>query len=241
MLKRALFFSTPFCLSLRDNQLVIATKEAPDLRKSVPIEDIGVVVLEHRQTTVTLPLLNALSDRNVAVVFCDGNRMPNAMLMNLDSNRTQGESYRAQIEASEPLKKNLWKQIVEAKIRNQAALLRKLGKDGDKLKPYYRNVKSGDADNREGAAARIYWSELFGREFVLYSRGRGAEQPAELRLYDPARGRSPLADGLGSVPRSAFSTGTATTPFRWPTTLWNPIALTSTSWSAGCISRIKRS
>ena len=149
MLKRALFFSTPFCLSLRDNQLVIATKEAPDLRKSVPIEDIGVVVLEHRQTIVTLPLLNALSDRNVAVVFCDGNRMPNAMLMNLDSNRTQGESYRAQIEASEPLKKNLWKQIVEAKIRNQAALLGKLGKDGDKLKPYYRNVKSGDSDNRE--------------------------------------------------------------------------------------------
>ena len=99
MLKRALFFSTPFCLSLRDNQLVIATKEAPNLRKSVPIEDIGVVVLEHQQTTVTLPLLNALSDRNVAVVFCDGNRMPNAMLMNLDSNRTQGESYRAQIEA----------------------------------------------------------------------------------------------------------------------------------------------
>ena len=89
--------------------MVIATKEAPNLRKSVPIEDIGVVVLEHQQTTVTLPLLNALSDRNVAVVFCDGNRMPNAMLMNLDSNRTQGESYRAQIEASEPLKKNLWK------------------------------------------------------------------------------------------------------------------------------------
>ena len=75
MLKRTLFFATPFCLSLRDNQLVIATKEAPNLRKSVPIEDIGVVVLEHRQTIVTLPLLNALSDRNVAVVFCDGNRI----------------------------------------------------------------------------------------------------------------------------------------------------------------------
>ena len=180
MLKRALFFSTPFCLSLRDNQLVIATKEAPNLRKSVPIEDIGVVVLEHQQTTVTLPLLNALSDRNVAVVFCDGNRMPNAMLMNLDSNRTQGESYRAQIEASEPLKKNLWKQIVEAKIRNQAALLRKLGKDGDKLKPCYKNVKSGDADNREGAAARIYWSELFGKEFV---RIREGAEPNNLLNY----------------------------------------------------------
>ena len=97
------------------------------MQRTVPVEDIGVVVLEDRQTSVTLPLLNALSDNNAAVIFCGDDRMPNAMLMNLDSNRTQGESYRAQIEASEPLKKNLWKQIVEAKIRNQAALLRKLG------------------------------------------------------------------------------------------------------------------
>ena len=193
MLKRTLFFATPFCLSLRDNQLVIATKEAPNLRKSVPIEDIGVVVLEHRQTIVTLPLLNALSDRNVAVVFCDGNRMPNAMLMNLDSNRTQGESYRAQIEASEPLKKNLWKQIVEAKIRNQAALLRKLGNDGDKLKPSYKNVKSGDADNREGAAARIYWSELFGREFV---RIREGAEPNNLLNYGYTILRAAVARSL---------------------------------------------
>lgn len=191
MLKRALFFSTPFCLSLRDNQLVIATKEAPDLRKSVPIEDIGVVVLEHRQTIVTLPLLNALSDRNVAVVFCDGNRMPNAMLMNLDSNRTQGESYRAQIEASEPLKKNLWKQIVEAKIRNQAALLGKLGKDGDKLKPYTETSRAAIRIIAKEPPPRIYWSELFGREFV---RIREGAEPNNLLNYGYtilARGRSP--------------------------------------------------
>ena len=135
MLTRALFFSTPYCQTLRNGQMVIHTREAPEMQKSVPIEDIGFVVLEDQQTSVTLPLLNALSDNNVAVILCGENRMPNAMLMNLDSNRTQGENYRAQIEASEPLKKGLWKQIVEAKIRNQAALLRKLGRDGDKLKP----------------------------------------------------------------------------------------------------------
>mgnify|MGYP000828668235 FL=1 len=155
MLKRTLFFSTPYCLSLRNGQMIIHTREAPDQRKSIPIEDIGFVVLEDQQTSITLPLLNALSDNNVAVILCGENRMPNAMLMNLDSNRTQGENYRAQIEASEPLKKGLWKQIVEAKIRNQAALLRKLGRNGDKLKPYYMNVKSADADNREGTAAKI--------------------------------------------------------------------------------------
>ncbi len=171
MLKRALFFSTPYCLSLRNGQMIIHTREAPDMQKSVPIEDIGFVVLEDQQTSVTLPLLNALSDNNVAVILCGDNRMPNAMLMNLDSNRTQGESYRAQIDASEPLKKGLWKQIVEAKIRNQAALLRKLGRDGDKLKPYYMNVKSADADNREGIAAKIYWSELFGANFARFREG----------------------------------------------------------------------
>ena len=180
MLKRTLFFSTPYCLSLRNGQMIIHTREAPDQRKSIPIEDIGFVVLEDQQISITLPLLNALSDNNVAVILCGENRMPNAMLMNLDSNRTQGESYHAQIEASEPLKKGLWKQIVEAKIRNQAALLRKLKRDGDKLKPYYMNVKSADADNREGIAAKIYWTELFGSEFY---RSREGSPPNNLLNY----------------------------------------------------------
>ncbi len=180
MLKRALFFSTPYCLNLRNGQMVIHTREAPDIQKSVPIEDIGFVVLEDQQTSITLPLLNALSDNNVAVIFCGENRMPNAMLMNLDSNKTQGESYRSQIEASEPLKKGLWKQIVEAKIRNQSALLQKLGRNGSKLKPYYMNVKSADADNREGIAAKIYWSELFGTDFI---RSRDGLPPNNLLNY----------------------------------------------------------
>lgn len=193
MLKRALFFSTPFCLRLRDNQMIIHTKEMPDMQKSVPIEDIGFVILEHRQIDISLPLLNALSDNNVAVILCGDDFMPNAMLMNLDSNRTQGESYRAQIEASEPLKKGLWKQTVEAKIRNQAALLNKLGLDGDKLKPYYANVKSGDADNREGIAAKIYWSELFGSGFV---RLRDGAEPNNLLNYGYTLLRAAVARSL---------------------------------------------
>lgn len=193
MLRRALFFSTPFCLSLKNNQMIIRTKEAPDTTRSVPIEDIGFVVLEHQQTTVTLPLLNALADNNVAVIFCNDKAMPSAMLMNLDSNTTQAENYRAQVEASEPLKKNLWKQIVEAKIRNQAQLLDRLGKDGAKLKPYYSNVKSGDTDNREGIAARIYWSELFGREFV---RSREGVEPNSLLNYGYTVLRAAVARSL---------------------------------------------
>ena len=193
MLKRALYFSNPFCLSLRNGQMIIHTREAPEEIRRVPIEDIGVVVLEDQQTSITLPLLNALSDNNVAVIFCGDNRLPNAMLMNLDSNKTQGESFRAQVEAGEPLKKNLWRQVVEAKIRNQAALLRKLGKDGDKLKPYYMNVKSGDADNREGIAARIYWTELFGLGF---ERIRDGAAPNNLLNYGYTILRAAVARSL---------------------------------------------
>lgn len=193
MLKRALFFSTPHTLSLRDNQLVLQSKESPDVQKSVPIEDLGFVILEHPQTIVTLPLLNALSDNNVAVVFCGANRMPNALLMNLDSNNTQGESYRAQIQASEPLKKGLWRQIVEAKIRNQAAVLHRFGKNGDKLKPYYLHVKSGDTDNREGAAARIYWTELLGNNFI---RERDGPYPNNLLNYGYTILRAAVARSL---------------------------------------------
>lgn len=173
--------------------MIIHTKEMPDMQKSVPIEDIGFVILEHRQIDISLPLLNALSDNNVAVILCGDDFMPNAMLMNLDSNRTQGESFRTQIEASEPLKKGLWKQTVEAKIRNQAALLNKLGLDGDKLKPYYANVKSGDADNREGIAAKIYWSELFGSGFV---RLRDGAEPNNLLNYGYTLLRAAVARSL---------------------------------------------
>lgn len=193
MLKRALFFSTPYCLSLKNNQMIIYTKEMPEMQRSVPIEDIGFVVLEHQQISVTLPLLNALSDNNAAVIICGDNRMPNAMLMNLDSNKTQGETYRAQIAASEPLKKGMWKQIVEYKIKNQARLLSKLGKDGDRLKPYYMNVKSGDTDNREGMAARIYWNELFGPDFV---RSREGVEPNNLLNYGYTLLRAAVARSL---------------------------------------------
>lgn len=166
MLKRTLVFSNPISLSLKNQQIVIAYKDTPDEKVTVPIEDVGVVVLEHQQINVTLPLLNALTDSNVQLVICNDKGMPNSMLLNLDTNVTQGKTLRNQINAGEVLKKQLWKQIVEGKIHNQANLLDKVGCDGNILRPYYSNVKSGDSDNREGIAARIYFQELYGKEFV---------------------------------------------------------------------------
>ena len=180
MVMRTLSFSRPCILSLKNCQMVIKMKDDPDFMRTIPVEDIGFILLENQQLSITLPLLNALADNNAAVIVCTDKMMPNAMLLNLDSNSVQGERYRDQINASEPLKKNLWKQTVEAKIRNQAALLDKLDKDGSQLKPYWQNVKSGDTDNREGIAAKIYWDALFGDDFMRY---RSGVSPNEMLNY----------------------------------------------------------
>lgn len=115
------------------------------------------------------------------------------MLMPLEGNSTLQESYKYQIDASTPLKKNMWKQMVECKIKNQAALLNKVGKNGNALKPFYMNVKSGDVDNREGAAAREYWSQLFDAGF---KREREGQPPNSLLNYGYTILRAAMARAL---------------------------------------------
>ncbi len=179
MLKQTLFFSNPCKLSLKLRQLVI---ERDDLPQPItrPIEDLAVVVIENQQVSITLPLINELANNNVAVIICDNKYMPSVQLMPLNANATQQESYKYQLSASLPLKKRIWKEIIEAKIRNQALLLESLGKNTTKLKPLYSNIKSGDADNHEGIAARLYWQELFDTDF---RRERFGEDPNNLLNY----------------------------------------------------------
>ena len=165
MLKRTLVFTTPIQLSLRNAQIVLNTKEMPSEQKTIPIEDVGMVMIEHQQVNITMPLINALVDAGVSIIFCDAKGLPHAIIQNLDGNSLQGEFLRKQVDVSDVLKKQLWKQIIEAKIRNQASLLQKLGNDSSQMKPLYQNVKSGDTDNREGIAARLYWTTLFGEDF----------------------------------------------------------------------------
>lgn len=170
MIKQTLMFTSPVSLSLKDKQIVITFKDNKDT-VTRPIEDVGFVVIENPMVSITVPLLNELADNNVAVIFCDKKMMPKTMLMTLDGNTTQQESYKYQLNASLPMKKNVWKQLVECKIKNQSLLLNKVRKDGGVLKPYYLNVKSGDSDNREGAAAREYWRLLFDDGFKREREG----------------------------------------------------------------------
>ena len=192
MIKQTLMFTSPVSLSLKDQQMVITFKDNKDT-VTRPIEDIGFVIIENPQVSISIPLLNELSDNNVSVVFCDKKMMPKTMLMTLEGNTTQQESYKYQIDASVPMKKNIWKQLVESKIKNQALLLNKVGKNGDALKPYYMNVKSGDADNREGAAAREYWGSIFEEGF---RREREGLPPNNLLNYGYTILRAAVARAL---------------------------------------------
>ena len=170
MLKRTIYFSNPHRLSLKHKQLVAEERETGEVR-TVPVEDIGFVVLDNMQISVSLPLIEALVGNNAAVVFCDSKHHPQSMLLNLDSHNTQTEIFRYQINAALPLKKNLWKQTIETKIRNQANLLKFLNKEYSDVFDYSKDVKSGDTDNKEGTAARIYWSKLFGKDFTRHRYG----------------------------------------------------------------------
>lgn len=201
MIKQTLFFASPVRLSLRYNQLIIRKKDCDEI-VSRPIEDIGCVVLENQMISATLPLLNELVKNNVAVVLCDAKMMPSSMLAPLEANTTQAESFKHQLSATEPMRKQAWKQVVEAKIANQAALLAKLGKECAGIKALAANVKSGDTDNREGAAARIYWSQLFGDGF---RRDRYGDAPNDMLNYGYTILRAAVARALlGSGLMPAF-------------------------------------
>ena len=193
MLKRAIFFYNPARLSLKNNQLCVEYKDSAQPNRSVTIEDLGYVIVANSQVNLTIPLINALADNNTSLIICGDNQMPHCMLQPLEANSVQAEVYREQIDASLPLKKNLWKQIVEAKIKNQAKLLNKLGREGDLLVPYYKNVKSGDSDNKEGAAARIYWKLLLGENFI---RNRKGGDPNSILNYGYAVLRAAVARSL---------------------------------------------
>lgn len=170
MIKKTIYISKPCSVHLKNCQMEVADKESGDIR-TVPIEDIGIVVVENQRASFTIPVLNALSDNNVSVIFCNERMMPHSILLPFEGNTVQSETYRLQMDSSEPLRKQLWKQIIEVKIRNQAAVLDAVEKDGTVLKPLYCNVKSGDADNREGIAARIYWGQVFDDDFVRDQNG----------------------------------------------------------------------
>lgn len=196
MVKRTLYFGNPAYLSLKDNQLVVKLKDGEV--KTVPVEDIGYVVLDHRQITITQGALAALEENNVAVITCDTRHLPTGLLLPLAGNTIQSERFQSQIEASVPLKKQLWQQTVQQKILNQANVL-KLCRNVEvgNMFAWAKSVKSGDSENREAVAAAYYWKEIF-PEVPEFFRDRYGCPPNNMLNYGYAVLRAVVARGLVS-------------------------------------------
>ena len=204
MIKKTLYFGNPAYLSLRNRQLVIRLPEVekaelPDIVKqetvrTIPIEDIGVVVLDNKQITITQGALAELVANSAAVITCDSKCMPTGMLLPLSGNTLYQERFRNQIEAAIPLRKQLWQQTVKAKIENQAYCLQKnTSKSFVPLHVLARKVRSDDADNHEAQAAAYYWKNLFSDGFT---RDKDGIPPNNLLNYGYAILRAVIARAL---------------------------------------------
>jgi len=163
----------------------------------VPIEDIGVVILDNQQITITHAALAALLQNNAAVITCNDTHHPVGLFLPLDGHDIQSERFRHQITATEPLKKQLWQQTVSAKILNQAAILNERGIETDNMLHWAKSVRSGDPDNYEGRAAAYYWQYIFGPPADgNFFRRREGEAPNNLLNYGYAILRAMVARSL---------------------------------------------
>lgn len=195
MIKRTLYFGNPCYLKKKLEQLVVEFPDNDEDSKTLPVEDIGVVVLDNPRITISQGLLAALSENNTAIINCDSKHLPFSLMLPTSVHHAYTEKLRYQLEASVPLRKNLWQQTVVTKIKNQAALLDKLEFNSARLHYLSGIVKSDDSDNCEGRAASYYWKILF-YENESFKRHRFGEPPNNLLNYGYAVLRAVVARSL---------------------------------------------
>lgn len=207
MIKKTLCFNNAAYLSLRNEQLlihipeVVSQKDLPkpllqEAERTIPIEDIGVVVLNSLRITITTGAMQALLANNVAVITCDAKGLPVGLQLPLSGNTLQNERFRHQLDASLPLRKQLWQQTTKQKILNQEAILRHYTETETKcMRVWANNVRSGDPDNLEARAAAYYWKNIF-PSVPLFTREREGVPPNNLLNYGYAILRAVIARAL---------------------------------------------
>lgn len=207
MIKKTLYFGNPAYLSLRHAQLVIQIPDVqandtltPEFKKmnerTIPIEDIGMVVLDNRRITITSGVIECLLENNCAFITCDSKSMPTGLMLPLEGNTLQSERFRNQINASLPLKKQLWQQTVKYKVMNQENVLAIYGQTNTRCMQVWCNeVKSGDSENVEAKAAAYYWKYVF-PDIPNFVRGREFDPPNNLLNYGYAILRAVIARAL---------------------------------------------
>ncbi len=207
MIKKTLCFTNPVYLSLRNAQLLLRLPEVEtndelplqlkkEAERTIPIEDIGVVILDHQRITVTSGVLEALLENNCAVITCNQKSMPVGLFLPLYGNTTQNERFRHQIAASLPLRKQLWQQTIKQKILNQEYVLKaNTSHPTNTLRVWANSVRSGDPENIEARAAAFYWKNIF-PELPTFVRDRDGIPPNNLLNYGYAILRAVIARAL---------------------------------------------
>lgn len=190
MIKKSILIENKASISTKDNQLYIKS----EIRESkIPIEDIGFIVLDHPEIYLSIPAMNQLVENNSAVIICSNNHLPNGMFLNLNSHHIQQEIFKNQINASVPLKKQLWQQTVVEKITNQGILLEHITQEKNSFAFLASKVLSGDSSNMEGVAANLYWKSFFEQKF---KRERFGAYPNNFLNYGYALLRAATARSL---------------------------------------------
>ena len=209
MIKRTLAFTNPARLNLRAGQLVVTLPEVEsndelpshiknEAVRTIPIEDIGVVVLDHPRITITSGVMEALLENGAAVITCDSRSLPTGLLLPLSGNTVQNERFRTQLDASLPLRKQLWAQTVQAKILGQAAVLEQCAHtEAGCMFAWAKEVRSGDPDNLEARAAAYYWRHVF-HALPDFVRDREGTPPNNILNYGYAILRAVVARSLVS-------------------------------------------
>lgn len=190
MLKKSILLENKASISTKNLQLVIKTETR---ESTIPIEDIGYIVIDHPEIYLSIPALNLLIDNNTAVIICNTNHLPNGMFLNLNSHHIQQEIFKNQINASAPLKKQLWQQTITEKITNQGILLQKITSKNNNFEFLASKVLSGDSSNMEGVAANFYWKSFFEHNF---KRERFGDYPNNFLNYGYAILRAATARAL---------------------------------------------
>ena len=171
MLYRSIYIGNPAYLKLKDSQLKIICPETKNEKGSIAVEDLGLLMLDHYQITISHQLIQKMMENNVVIISCNAQHLPQGLMLPTSGHTLFSERIKYQIEASEPLKKQLWKQTIEAKIQNQSKILEHLGKFYEPMYEYLKNVKSGDTSNMEGIAAQHYRKYLINHDFIRDRNG----------------------------------------------------------------------
>lgn len=162
---RPIYIRQAYKLSYELGSLLINKEENHQLR--LPLEDINIIILEDSKTILTSRLISELSKRGISLIVCDEKHLPNTFTYPINSHHKILEVFNKQINLSNDKKRFLWQQIIECKIKNQALVIDYTSKDKDAINILNNYiVKENDYDNREGIAAKVFFTSLYGSAYI---------------------------------------------------------------------------